>query len=110
VIGERILAAAPAMREVAKLVRSSHERWDGTGYPDRLTGEEIPLGARIVSVCDAYEAMVSDRPYRIGMSPADALVELRRCSGTQFDPRVVEAFATLPDWAREAPPAAIRLA
>jgi diguanylate cyclase (GGDEF)-like protein len=104
VIGERILASAPAMRQVAKLVRSSHERWDGGGYPDRLAGEEIPLGARIVSVCDAYEAMISDRPYRSGITPNDALAELRRCAGTQFDPRVVEAFAELPGWVLEPQP------
>jgi diguanylate cyclase (GGDEF)-like protein len=104
VIGERILASAPAMEAVSKLVRSSHERWDGNGYPDRLAGTDIPLGARIVSVCDAYEAMVSDRPYRTGISPSEALAELRRCAGTQFDPDVVEAFAALPDWARHAQP------
>jgi two-component system cell cycle response regulator len=93
IIGERIVAAAPALRQVAALVRSSHERWDGDGYPDALTGEEIPLGARIVSVCDAFDAMVADRPYRSGMDAADALAELERCSGTQFDPDVVTAFA-----------------
>jgi two-component system cell cycle response regulator len=93
IIGERIVAAAPALRPVAALVRSSHERWDGGGYPDALAGEEIPLGARIVSVCDAYDAMVADRPYRAGMDAADALAELERCSGSQFDPAVVTAFA-----------------
>jgi putative nucleotidyltransferase with HDIG domain len=93
IIGERIVAAAPALRPVAALVRSSHERWDGRGYPDRLAGEEIPLGARIVAVCDAFDAMVADRPYRAGMDPADALAELERCAGSQFDPGVVAAFA-----------------
>jgi diguanylate cyclase (GGDEF)-like protein len=93
IIGERIVAAAPALRPVAALVRSSHERWDGGGYPDALAGDEIPLGARIVSVCDAFDAMVADRPYRAGMDAADALAELERCAGTQFDPAVVEAFA-----------------
>ena len=91
-IGERILAAAPALRPVARLVRSSHERWDGAGYPDGLAGEAIPLGARVVAVCDAFSAMVSDRPYRAGMGVDSALAELGRCSGTQFDPEVVEAF------------------
>jgi diguanylate cyclase (GGDEF)-like protein len=98
IIGERIVAAAPALRPVAALVRSSHERWDGGGYPDALAGEQIPLGARIVSVCDAFDAMVADRPYRLGMDAADALAELRRCAGTQFDPHVVDAFAAT--WAR----------
>jgi diguanylate cyclase (GGDEF)-like protein len=93
IIGERIVAAAPALRPVAALVRSSHERWDGAGYPDALAGEEIPLGARIVSVCDAFDAMVADRPYRSGMDAADALAELERCAGSQFDPAVVAAFA-----------------
>jgi two-component system cell cycle response regulator len=92
-IGERIVAAAPALRSVAALVRSSHERWDGRGYPDRLARDEIPLGARIVAVCDAFDAMVSDRPYRAGMAPALALDELARCAGSQFDPAVVAAFA-----------------
>jgi two-component system cell cycle response regulator len=92
VIGERILAAAPALRGVASLVRSSHERWDGGGYPDGLAGAEIPLGARVVAVCDAHHAMTSERPYSSGMSEADAVAELRRCAGTQFDPVVVDAF------------------
>jgi two-component system, cell cycle response regulator len=91
-IGERIVAAAPALSDVAALVRSSHERWDGAGYPDRLAGEAIPLGARIVAVCDAFDAMVSGRPYRGAVSTERALAELRRCAGTQFDPAVVEAF------------------
>jgi two-component system, cell cycle response regulator len=91
-IGARIVAAAPALDRVAPLVRSSHERWDGTGYPDQLAGEAIPLGARIVAVCDAFDAMTSDRPYSPGMPSADALEELRRCAGSQFDPMVVEAF------------------
>jgi two-component system, cell cycle response regulator len=91
-IGERILASAPALVPVAKLVRSSHERWDGGGYPDRLAGEEIPLGSRIIAVCDAYEAMVEERPWRRPMTSEEALAELRRCAGTQFDPRLTEVF------------------
>jgi diguanylate cyclase (GGDEF)-like protein len=90
VIGERILHVAPALRNVARLVRTSHERWDGEGYPDRLRGEEVPLGARIIAACDAYDAMVSERPYQTSRSHADAISELRRHAGTQFDPRVVE--------------------
>jgi diguanylate cyclase (GGDEF)-like protein len=92
VLGERILHGAPALRPIARLVRASHERWDGSGYPDRLRGEEIPLGARIVSVCDAYEAMTTDRTYRAAVPHEVACEELRRCAGAQFDPDVVEAF------------------
>jgi two-component system, cell cycle response regulator len=73
-------------------VRASHEHYDGNGYPDGLRGEDIPLGARIVSVCDAYDAMTSDRPYQRAMTAVDAIAELRRCAGTQFDPAVVAAF------------------
>ena len=91
-IGARILEPVERLRQLAPLVRFSHECWDGSGYPDGLAGEQIPLGARIISVCDAFDAMVSDRPYRGGRSTADALEELRAFSGTQFDPAVVEAF------------------
>ena len=92
VIGERILGAAPALRPVARLVRSTHERWDGGGYPDGLRGDQIPLGARVVAVCDAFDAMTTERPYREPIDEAEAIAELRRCAGTQFDPMVVEAF------------------
>ena len=91
-IGARILEPVERLRQLAPLVRFSHECWDGSGYPDGLPGEEIPLGARIISVCDAFDAMVSDRPYRGGRSTAEALEELRSHAGTQFDPAVVEAF------------------
>ncbi len=94
-IGERIVRAAPALAHVADLVRSSHERFDGTGYPDALRGEQIPLGARVIAVCDAYDAMVSERVYRRRVTPAEALQELARCAGTQFDPQVVEAFCAV---------------
>jgi HD-GYP domain-containing protein (c-di-GMP phosphodiesterase class II) len=86
---------------VAKLVRASHERYDGQGYPDRLAGDDIPLGARIVAVCDAYHAMTSDRPYRGAMPAQNALTELRRCAGLQFDPDVVKAFCQLVDPAED---------
>jgi diguanylate cyclase (GGDEF)-like protein len=92
IIGERILNAAPALADVARLVRSSHESYDGTGYPDALVGEGIPIGSRIISVCDAFDAMTSDRPYRLAMTTHDAIAELRRCSGAQFDPKVVTAL------------------
>ena len=91
-IGESILSASPTLVPVAKLVRASHESFDGTGYPDGKAGNDIPLGARIVAVCDAYDAMTSDRAYRSAMSGEAAIEELRRASGTQFDPAVVEAF------------------
>jgi two-component system, cell cycle response regulator len=91
-IGERIIAAAPALRRVAALVRSSHENFDGSGYPDGLAGQEIPLGSRIIAVCDAFHAMTTDRPYRSAMDEAETLEELRRCAGSQFDPIVVERF------------------
>ncbi len=92
IIGERIISAAPALTRVAALVRHSHERWDGTGYPDALPGADIPLGARIVAVADAFEGMTSPRPYALPRTPEAALEEIERCAGTQFDPAVVEAF------------------
>ena len=95
IVGDRILSAAPALEDAAKLVRASHERYDGTGYPDRLRGDEIPLGARIVAVCDAFNAMTSDRPYRPALSVREALDELRRCGGAQFDPKVVHMFTEI---------------
>jgi two-component system, cell cycle response regulator len=94
-IGERIINAAPGLDRVARMVRSSHERYDGAGYPDALAGDDIPLGSRIVAVCDAYDAMVTDRAYRAARPPGEALAELVRCAGTQFDPRVVAAFAAV---------------
>jgi diguanylate cyclase (GGDEF)-like protein len=92
ILGERILNAAPALRPIARLVRASHESWDGTGYPDHLVGEQIPLGSRIVAVCDAYQAMTPNRPYRQAVSDVEARRELRAAAGSQFDPAVVEAF------------------
>jgi len=91
-VGERIIRASPALRSVASAVRSSHEWWDGTGYPDGLAGEDIPLASRIVCACDAYIAMTSDRPYREALSSGDALNELMRLAGTQFDPTVVRVL------------------
>jgi HD-GYP domain-containing protein (c-di-GMP phosphodiesterase class II) len=91
-VGERILSVAPALLPVARIVRASHERWDGSGYPDGIAGEEIPLGARIIAVCDAFEAMTTPRAYRPPRSTEEALHELRACAGTQFDSAVVDAF------------------
>jgi diguanylate cyclase (GGDEF)-like protein len=92
VIGQRIVSVAPALVRAGALIRSSHERFDGAGYPDGLAGEQIPIGARVIAVCDAYDAIVSDRPYRAARSPEEALAELHRCAGEQFDPAVVAAF------------------
>jgi diguanylate cyclase (GGDEF)-like protein len=94
-IGERIVLAAPSLAHAADLVRSSHERFDGGGYPDGLVGEAIPLGASIIAVCDAFDAMTTDRAYRKAMSTDDARAELRSCSGTQFHPAVVDAVLPL---------------
>ncbi|HWV84818.1 MAG TPA: diguanylate cyclase [Capillimicrobium sp.] len=103
IVGERILLAAPPLVPVAPIVRASHERWDGGGYPDGLAGEEIPLGARIVSLCDAWDAMTTDRPYRPARSAEEALEEIERCTGTQFDPSVVRAFAAVVAERRDTP-------
>jgi diguanylate cyclase (GGDEF)-like protein len=95
IIGERILGAAPALTGAARLVRANHERMDGAGYPDGLAGDEIPLGARIICVCDAFHAMTTPRPYRpTPLSEEAAVAELRAAAGTQFDPHVVDAFCS----------------
>ncbi|MDQ7823584.1 MAG: HD domain-containing protein, partial [Candidatus Eremiobacteraeota bacterium] len=95
VIGEAILKPIPSLQHVLPVVRHHHERYDGKGYPDKKTGEDTPLAARIVGITDAYDAMVSDRPYRKGMPVEDALAELKRCAGSHFDPRLVEAFVRI---------------
>ena len=93
-IGEEMLdKVGGVLGKVGHLVRSCHERYDGGGYPDGLAGERIPLVARIVCCCDAYNAITTDRPYRAGRSAEEALAELQRCAGTHFDPRVVDALA-----------------
>ena len=94
IVGERILAAAPSLGAVARIVRASHEKWDGSGYPDGLKGEQIPLASRIIAACDAYHAMTTDRPYASAVSQQEAIAELRRCAGTHFDPEVVEHLVT----------------
>jgi len=93
--GARIIAGIPFLQDVSQIVRHHHERWDGKGYPDRLAGEAIPLGARIFAVADSFDAMTSDRPYRRAMSVEEACDEIARCRATQFDPTVVDAFMTI---------------
>jgi hypothetical protein len=105
-VGERILAAAPALSAVARLVRLSHERWDGRGYPDGLEGEDIPIGARVIAVCDTYDAITSKRSYADARSHEEALAELQRCAGTQFDPVAVNAFCAANPAALSAAPVA----
>ena len=95
VAGERILLRIPDLAMVAPVVRHEHEHWDGSGYPDGLYGRTIPIGSRIILACDAYHAMITDRPYRAAMTPDEAADELRRCAKAQFDPDVVEALLDL---------------
>ncbi len=124
-IGASILGAAPALSRVAEIVAATHERWDGRGYPLGLKGREIPLAARVVFVCDSFDAMVSEQPFGEARSREQAIAELERCAGTQFDPEVVHEFVTelrvretlamqtlvrpplaAPAWLPSAPPAA----
>jgi HD-GYP domain-containing protein (c-di-GMP phosphodiesterase class II) len=96
--GEQMLSGVGGMlAEVGRVVRSCHEWWDGSGYPDGLAGTAIPVSARIVCACDAFSAMTTDRPYRQALSAQDALQELQRSAGTQFDPAVVRALTRVAD-------------
>jgi putative two-component system response regulator len=90
--GERILKPVAVDKELLEMVRHHHERYEGNGYPDSLKGEAIPLGARIIAVADTYDAMTSDRPYRVGLPPKVAYSEINKCRGSQFDPKVTDAF------------------
>ncbi|MDR7483787.1 MAG: HD-GYP domain-containing protein [Armatimonadota bacterium] len=96
-VSASIIEPLEILGESAEMVRHHHENWDGTGYPDGLKGEEIPLGSRIIFVADALDALLTDRPYRKGASRAEALAIIRRNAGTQFDPSVVEALARIAD-------------
>ena len=89
-LGEKIIAPIDRLQSVCPIVRHCHERWDGAGYPDGISGEDIPLESRIIFVCDAYHAMTTDRPYRKRLSHPEALRRIAEGAGTQFDPRVVE--------------------
>jgi HD-GYP domain-containing protein (c-di-GMP phosphodiesterase class II) len=100
--GEQILSDLAGAAAVASLVRSTHERWDGRGYPDGLAGEEIPLASRVVFACDAFDAMRSARPYQRPKTAVEALDEVERCAGTQFDPRVVDALVEELVWSGRA--------
>jgi HD-GYP domain-containing protein (c-di-GMP phosphodiesterase class II) len=97
ITGEQILAPVPFLADVRSIVRHDHERWDGAGYPDGLSAQQIPIGARIVLVVDAFHAMISDRPYRQGMPEGQAKAELSAGAGTQFDPDIVDAFLRVLD-------------
>ncbi len=100
-VGERIIGATPSLAPVARLVRSSHERWDGYGYPDRLAGQEIPVGARIILICDAFDAMRRERPYATPLDRQGALAEIRNKAGTQFDPQLAELFCGIVERAHD---------
>jgi putative nucleotidyltransferase with HDIG domain len=108
--GERILSRVGGfLAEVGRVVRSSHERWDGHGYPDGVVGAEIPIESRIVACCDAYNAITTDRPYRPAQSTAVAIAELRQNAGSQFDPRVVQALVGVLEHEQEQDPSHQRL-
>ena len=109
-IGARILVRVAAFREALPYVLYHHERWDGNGYPTGKAGEEIPVEARVLAVADAFDAMTSDRPYRRALTRGEALAEVERCAGTQFDPKIANVFLEVfgNDRARGAPAAAVR--
>jgi HD-GYP domain-containing protein (c-di-GMP phosphodiesterase class II) len=93
--GAEFVRRIPFLQGAAEIIANHHERFDGTGYPRRLSGDEIPISARVFTIVDAFDAIVSKRCYKEALPPEFALAEIRRCSGTQFDPKVVEAFERL---------------
>ena len=105
-LGARLLLRVAAFRQALPYVLYHHERWDGTGYPTGRAGEAIPVEARVLAIADAFDAMTSDRPYRRALSRDEALAEVERCSGTQFDPALVEVFLELFVTAERLPAAA----
>lgn len=94
-LGAKILEAIPALQQIKEIVKHHHERYDGGGYPDRIKGQDIELGARVIAVADSFQAMISDRPYRNGMTQEAAMQELERNKGTQFDPEIVDIFLNI---------------
>ena len=96
-MGEKMLAEYAPLKAALPIIRSHHERYNGTGYPDKLSGEEICLGARIIAVADSFDAMISNRTYRLGLGLEKTLNELRKCKNTQFDPEIVDAFFEMID-------------
>ncbi|TMK34281.1 MAG: HD domain-containing protein [Actinobacteria bacterium] len=103
ILGEKVIARVPYLRGIARqVVAAHHERWDGTGYPRRLRGHQIPVAARIFAVIDAFDAMTNDRPYRAAMKFDAALAEIERGAGTQFQPEIVEAFLSLAEFSTAA--------
>jgi putative two-component system response regulator len=95
--GHELLADNPEFQIAGQVARSHHERWDGTGYPDGLAGESIPVAARITAVADVYDALISERPYKSAWTAHDAIAEIQRLRGSHFDPEVVDAFLQLHD-------------
>ena len=95
IVAEQILSPIEELRPIVEIVKHEHERWDGRGYPDGLKGTRIPLGSRLIAITDAWDSMVFDRVYRAAIPHEDALAEIERCSGTQFDPDCVKVFCDL---------------
>jgi two-component system cell cycle response regulator len=95
IVGAEVISRIPSLRALVPVIRAHHERWDGQGYPDGLAGTAVPLGARIVAVVDAYDAIITERYYQPARDSAWALNELRRCAGTQFDPEIVRVLGEI---------------